>query len=79
MKPVRWLGDSLKCPRAFSDEARQDAGYQIGRLQRSFRVIHTARMAEAVFVLHAFQKKKQATSKSDIELAKIRLVALLEG
>ena len=35
----------------------------------TFRVIYTARLADAVFVLHAFQKKSQATSKKDIEIA----------
>jgi phage-related protein len=29
----------------------------------TFRVIYTARRAEAVYVLHAFQKKRQATSQ----------------
>jgi len=31
-----------------------------------FRVIYTARMLEAVYVLHCFQKKTQATPKHDI-------------
>jgi phage-related protein len=34
-------------------------------------------MSEAVYVLHAFQKKSQQTSQSDIELARNRLKALL--
>ncbi len=28
----------------------------------AFRVVYTARLAEAVYVLHAFQKKTQATA-----------------
>lgn len=35
----------------------------------AFRVIYVARRVEAVYVLHAFQKKSQATSKRDIETA----------
>jgi hypothetical protein len=35
-------------------------------------VIYTARLADAVYVLHAFQKKTQATAKRDVELARKR-------
>jgi phage-related protein len=42
----------------------------------TYRVIYIARRAEAVYVLHAFQKKSQATSKADLELAKARLKEL---
>ena len=106
MKPVQFLGNSLKCLREFPSDARQDAGRQIDRVQRgmqpddfkpmpsigkgveeirvwdesgTFRVIYTARLADAVYVLHAFQKKTQTTSKSDIELAKSRFAQLLRG
>jgi phage-related protein len=34
----------------------------------AFRVIYVATLAEAVYVLHAFQKKAQATSKHDLAL-----------
>jgi len=37
-----------------------------------YRVIYTARFADAVFVLHAFEKKTQRTSQRDIEIAKDR-------
>ncbi len=106
MKPIRFLGDSLKCLRDFSDDARQDAGYQLDAVQRgeqpadfkpvptigkgveeirlwddsgTYRVIYTARIAAAVYVLHAFQKKTQATSKRDIEVAKSRYSELMKG
>ena len=36
----------------------------------SYRVVYTARLADTVYVLHAFQKKTQATAKRDVELAK---------
>ena len=42
----------------------------------TYRVIYTARLADAVYVLHAFQKKSQATSKRDIEIAHRRWVNL---
>ena len=34
MRPVRFLGDSLKCLRDFPDDARHDAGYQLDKVQR---------------------------------------------
>ncbi len=45
----------------------------------AYRVIYVARRAEAVYVLHAFQKKTQATSKRDIEIAKRRFAQLSRG
>ena len=99
MKPVRFLGDSLQCLRDFPVDARQDAGYQLDKVQRGlqpddfkpmptigrgveeirirddsgiYRVIYTARLAGAVLVLHAFEKKTQRTSQRDIEIAKAR-------
>ena len=42
----------------------------------TFRVIYTARLKDEVVVLHAFQKKTQATSKRDMELAKHRWAQL---
>ncbi|WP_089728176.1 type II toxin-antitoxin system RelE/ParE family toxin [Candidatus Thiosymbion oneisti] len=105
MKPVRFLGDSLKCLRAFPKNAKQDAGRQIDKIQRggqpddfkpmptigrgaeelrvwddsgTFRVIYTARLPDAVYVLHAFQKKTQTTSKRDLELARMRFSRLIQ-
>ena len=37
-----------------------------------WRVIYVAKFEEVVYVLHAFQKKTQATRKEDIELARRR-------
>lgn len=34
MKPVRFLGDSLKCLREFPEDAKQDAGYQLDKVQK---------------------------------------------
>jgi phage-related protein len=104
MKPVQFLGDSLQCLRDFPVEARQDAGYQLDKVQRglqpddfkpmptigkgveeirirddsgSYRVIYTARFADAVFVLHAFQKKTQRTLQRDIVIAKARFSEMM--
>lgn len=103
VKPIEFLGDSLRSLRGFPDDAKRDAGYQLDRVQHglqpddfkpmptigkgveeirvrddsgAYRVIYTARLADAVYVLHAFQKKTQATSKRDIELAKQRFALL---
>jgi len=45
----------------------------------TFRVVYTARMPDAVYVLHAFQKKTQATSKHDIDTARSRYAQLMRG
>ena len=106
MKPIRFLGNALKCLRDFPDDARQDAGYQLDKLQRggqpddfkpmpsigkgveeiriwdneaTYPVIYTARMADAVVVLHAFQKKMQTTSKRDLDTARQRFAQLVKG
>ena len=103
VKPIEFLGDSLRSLREFPDDAKRDAGYQLDRVQHglqpddfkpmptigkgveeirvrddtgAYRVIYTARLADAVYVLHAFQKKTQTTSKRDIELAKQRFALL---
>ncbi len=79
MKPLQFLGDSLKQLRDFPADARHDAGYQLDKVQRGhqpddfktmpsvgkgveeirvqddvgiYRVIYTARMLDAVYVLH---------------------------
>lgn len=41
----------------------------------AFRVIYVAAVAEAVHVLHAFQKKTQRTAQRDLDLATARLKA----
>ncbi|MGB7988429.1 MAG: type II toxin-antitoxin system RelE/ParE family toxin [Candidatus Methylophosphatis roskildensis] len=106
MKPLRFIGDSLKCLREFPGDARQDAGYQLDKVQRgeiatdfkpmptigkgveelrirdesgAYRVIYTARLPCAVYVLHAFQKKTQTTARRDVELAKSRYAEVTRG
>ena len=106
MKPIRFLGDSLRAIRRFPKDVRQDAGYQLERVQDgktpddfkpmpaigkgveeiriwdgsgAYRVIHTARVRGAVYVLHAFQKKTRATQKREIEVARNRFNELMRG
>jgi phage-related protein len=43
----------------------------------AYRVIYIATYREAVYVLHAFQKKRQTTAKADLELARARLQDLI--
>ena len=38
-----------------------------------WRIIYVAKLGDAIYVLHAFQKKSQKTHKNDIELARKRL------
>ena len=42
----------------------------------AFRAIYVAKFEEAIYVLHAFQKKTQKTNSHDIELARKRLKIL---
>lgn len=106
MKPIRFLGDSLKVLRDFPKDARQSAGYELEKVQNglapddfkpipsigrgveeiriwdgsgTYRVIYTARLEDAVYVLHAFQKKTQTTTQRDIETAKRRFDQLMRG
>ena len=44
----------------------------------AFRVIYVAKFADAVFVLHCFEKKSQRTSRPDVDLATRRYKALLK-
>jgi len=38
----------------------------------AFRVVYVARLENAVYVLHAFQKKSRKTSRDDLDLARKR-------
>ena len=104
MKPIVWLGDSLERVRAFSDDARREAGFELGEVQKGldpsdwkplpligagvreirihagkeYRVLYVAKFAEAIYVLHAFDKKSQQTARKDIETGARRYRELLE-
>lgn len=43
-----------------------------------YRVIYITRLHDAVYVLHAFQKKTRTTPKKDIDMAKARLKMVLK-
>jgi phage-related protein len=45
----------------------------------AYRVIYVAKFDEAIYVLHAFQKKTQKTRKLDLEIAKRSYKAVIEG
>jgi phage-related protein len=47
--------------------------------QGAYRVIYLAKFAEAVYVLHCFEKKSQKTSRLDLEVATTRYRALVRG
>lgn len=44
----------------------------------AFRVLYVATFADAIYVLHCFQKKTRKTSKSDLDLATRRYRDLLK-
>ncbi len=62
--PAEWKPMSTVGPGACEIRVKDQAG--------AFRVIYVARFEDAVYVLHAFQKKSRKTSRSDLELAKQR-------
>ena len=45
----------------------------------AYRVVYLASLGDAVYVLHAFQKKTQPTPRGDIALAQVRLRDLKRG
>ena len=63
-EPINWK--PLQSIGAGVQEIRIDTG-------GAFRVIYIAKFDEAIYVLHAFQKKTQRTPKKDLELARNRL------
>ena len=44
----------------------------------AFRVIYVAKLADAIYVIHCFQKKTEKTNKADIDLASKRYRDLLQ-
>ena len=103
IKPVIWIGSSLRDLRAMPEQVRRDIGQALYTAQQggtdpaakplkgfgatrvmeivehdrsgTYRAVYTARFADAVYVLHVFQKKSKrgiATPKQDIDLIKRR-------
>ena len=106
MKPICFLGDSLRRMKEFPVSARQEAGHNLNAVQHgeppadfksmpvigpgvyeirirddsgAFRVFYAVNQPEAIYVLHAFQKKTQATPRQDIELGRKRYKDLSSG
>ena len=48
-------------------------------VENEYRVLYLARHSEAIHVLHAFVKKKQATRKANIEIARKRFRELMQS
>lgn len=103
MTPIVWVGGSKDALKAFPDDARQDAGFQLSKVQHgeepddwkpmstigagvreirirersgAFRIIYVVRRRDAIYVLHAFQKKVQKTRSSDLHLARERFQSI---
>lgn len=104
LKPVIWIGSSLRDLRALPPDVRRDIGQALYTAQQgetdpaakplkgfggarvmeiverdrggAYRAVYTVQFADAVYVLHVFQKKSKrgiATPKQDIDLIRQRL------
>lgn len=103
-KDINWRGTSLDDLKAFPEDARQDAGFELHKVQNGqtptdykpikqwgagvieirltgedgeYRVVYVAKFEEAVYVLHAFNKKTQQTSPKDVNIIKERYKAVV--
>jgi phage-related protein len=43
----------------------------------AYRTVYIAKLPEKIYVLHCFQKKSQQTNQTDIDVAKTRLMEIL--
>ena len=59
--PDNWKPMAVVGPGACEIRVRDPAG--------AYRVIYVTKLGDAVYVLHAFQKKTQKTDRADLELA----------
>lgn len=104
IRPVIWIGSSLRDLRAMPDQVRRDIGQALYTAQQgetdpaakplkgfggarvmeiverdasgAYRAVYMVQFADAVYVLHVFQKKSKrgiATPKQDIDLIRRRL------
>jgi len=51
---------------------------RIRDISGAFRVVYVVKFADAIYVLHCFQKKTQKTSKMDFDLAESRYRDLIK-
>jgi phage-related protein len=104
LKPLLWIGSSLKDLRDMPDEVKSDIGHSLREIQKgkdpgnskmlthlgesgiweivsdavegTFRAVYTVKFADAIVVLHVFQKKSKkgiSTPKQEINLVLDRL------
>ena len=105
-KEIRWVGSAYKDLVDFPDDARRQAGFQLGKVQAglepedwkpfddvgagtreirirdasgAYRVMYVTKFEEAIYVLHCFQKKTQATSDQDKNIAEARYRAVVNA
>ena len=102
-KPIEWRASSYDDLCAFPDDARRDAGFQLGLVQQgyrpddwkamptvgagvieiridvgtAYRVVIVVKFEEAIYVLHAFEKKSRRTPRPDVDLARKRYRELI--
>lgn len=82
-KALIWLGSSLKDPAELS-RTRAAAGRTVGaevreiriRIAGAHRVFYVTTRPEAIYVLHAFEKKTQKTSAADLRMGRERFRSL---
>ena len=92
LKPVRWVGSSLRDLKTFPKTVQRHVGQALYAAQcgrsvleivadhagDTWRAVYTVRFQEAIYVLHAFQKKSKkgiATPQREPELIRQRLAA----
>jgi phage-related protein len=93
LKPVHFWGTSREDLRKLGEDARETLGFQLYKIQQgllpddwkpmpglgnTYRLIYVARFAEAIYVLHAFQKKTRKTSRRDVATARARYRQLVQ-
>ena len=74
-----WNAQTGEQPKDFKPMPSIGAGVEEIRVwveSGTYRVIYLARRPEAVYVLHAFQRKSQATGKNDLDPARKRYAEL---
>lgn len=70
LEPSDWRPMNTIWPGVQEIRIRDEAG--------AFRVIYVAKFADAVYVLHCFQKKTQKTRKADLDTAAQRYADLVK-
>lgn len=71
-------GEMPRQSRTFATVGPGTFEIKINDREGAFRVFYVARFDEAVYVLHAFRKKSQKTSRPDVEIGRQRYRHMLE-